>query len=117
MNIAIKKGQFDGGVKVRNENTPSLTKVAEQMRDLTSKDYRIIKRLAKQQRKLDKVRARLNDPHDIYNSLELLNNREFRQAFKLTDTLRNSDKELAKAQVVEKRAKQARFEQAQLEVR
>ena len=116
MKVNVKNAKEDNRVNVRNENTPSLTAVADDMRSLSKKNYRLVKKLSRLQRKLDKKYAKLSDPQDTCVALASLSNREYKQALKLAKTLRHSDKVMDKAQNVERNAKRERFEQAQLEV-
>lgn len=115
LNVGV--GSSSSSVRVENRNTPSLTAVADDARELSAKDWKLARKLSKMQRRIDKQYAKLHDDYDVAGRMVMLTAREYRQTIKLANTLRQSDKALAKAQKVEKKAKQARFDKAQLEVR
>lgn len=103
------------GVKVTNLNTASLVKLADMMRNLTNREYRQVRRITKAYRKADKLYAKYADEQAIVVELRTLSDKELNQSYKLANTLRISDKTLAKAEALEKKMKAMRFEKAQYE--
>lgn len=94
-------------IKVQDKNAPKFTiaDIASDMRELGAKEYRLVKKLSRAQRRIDRKYRKLVDEKDTCGRLVMLDNaRIYRSALKLADTLRKADKALEKAQAVEDKA-------------
>lgn len=97
-------------------NAPSLGEVAEELRDVTEHDYKLILKISKCQRKLDKKYKKLRDETDIIEKMRLFNNKEFKQSIKLSKSLRDADKEYVIADKIEEKSMQERKEEKMLDI-
>ena len=110
-------------VKVKNNKpasnraVPSLGDIAEDLRDVTKRDYKLIVKISRYQRKIDRKAKKLREPTDAIERMRLLSNREYRQAIKLSASLRAADAAYRKADAVEEEAIKERHEQQMLATR
>ena len=114
MKIGIKHKLDDNGVKVRNDGVASLTNLADDIRDLTPKEYKAFKKMMRLYRRADKAGLKWEQLDNYIGRGRTLSGREYRRTLKLSNTLRSADKELARSVRFEQAMKKARFEQAQL---
>lgn len=113
MKIKFKEDRSDTSVRVDNKSTASLTALADSTRSLRDREFKILVKLANEYRKADRHADKWTNLDELILGARTLSNREWRQAVKFAKTLRKADRELTKSELVEKRAKQARFKQAQ----
>lgn len=114
MKIKFKEDRSDTSVRVDNKSTASLTALADSTRSLRDREFKILVKLVNEYRRADKHADKWAETLDqLIIDARTLSNREWRQAVKFAKTLRKADRELTKSELVEKRAKQARFKQAQ----
>ena len=113
MKIKFKEDRSDTSVRVDNKSTASLTALADDTRKLRDKDFKKLVQLVNEYRKADRHADKWTNLDELILGARTLSNREWRQAVKFAKTLRKADRELTKSELVEKRAKQARFKQAQ----
>lgn len=112
-NINIKHQPDDNHVKVTNNSTASLTKLADDSRDLSDKEFKKLLQLVGLYRKADRKADKwANQLDDLILRARTLNDKEWRKAVKLTKSIRKTDKELAEAQKLETRERDRRFNQA-----
>ena len=113
MKIKFKEDRSDTSVRVDNKSTASLTALADSTRSLRDREFKILVKLVNEYRNADRQAEKSTNPDELILGARTLSNREWRQAVKFAKTLRKADRELTKSELVEKRAKQARFKQAQ----
>ena len=113
MKIKFKEDRSDTSVRVDNKSTASLTALADSTRSLRDREFKILVKLVNEYRKADRHADKWTNLDELILGARTLSNREWRQAVKFAKTLRRADRELTKSELVEKRAKQARFKQAQ----
>ena len=113
MKIKFKEDRSDTTVRVDNRSTASLTALADSTRELRDKEFKKLIQLVNEYRKADRHADKWTNLDELILGARTLSNREWRQAVKFAKTLRKADRELTKSELVEKRAKQARFKQAQ----
>ena len=113
MKIKFKEDRSDTSVRVDNKSTASLTALADDTRELRDKEFKKLIKLVNEYRKADRHADKWTNLNELILGARTLSNREWRQAVKFAKTLRKADRELTKSELVEKRAKQARFKQAQ----
>lgn len=116
MQVLISNKSNGESVRVDNLNTASLTKLADLMRSLTDKDFRKARKVAKIYRKADKLYSTLVDSDGIVGKLQTLSDKEFKASFALSTQLRKADKELERANELEREMKEQRFEEAQYSI-
>lgn len=114
MNININHKADDNSVPVRRSGTASLTDLADDTRDLSAKDFKVLIRLVDIYREADKLGYRYEHLDDLIGRARTLSDREWRQAVKLGKTLRKADEALTKAEKLENKMKGLRFEEAQI---
>ena len=110
VNNSTDKGEF---VRVTSNSTASLTALADSTRSLRDREFKILVKLVNEYRKADRHADKWTNLDELILGARTLSNREWRQAVKFAKTLRKAARELTKSELVEKRAKQARFKQAQ----
>ena len=113
MKIKFKEDRSDTSVRVDNKSTASLTARADSTRSPRDREFKILDTLVTEHRKADREADTRTNLDELILGARTLSNREWRQAVKFAKTLRKADRELTKSELVEKRAKQARFKQAQ----
>ena len=113
MKIKFKEDRSDTSVRVDNKSTASLTALADSTRSLRDREFKILVKLVNEYRKADRHADKWANLDELILGARTLSNREWRQAVKFAKTLRKADRELTKSELVEKRAKQARFKQSQ----
>lgn len=113
MKIKFKEDRSDASVRVDNKSTASLTALADDTRGLRDKEFKKLIKLVNEYRKADRHADKWTNLDELILGARTLSNKEWRQAVKFAKTLRKADRELTKSELVEKRAKQARFKQAQ----
>ena len=112
--INIREGKASESVRVTSNSTASLTGLADSARGLRDREFKMFVKLVNEYRRADKHADKWAGTLDqLIVDARTLSNREWRQAVKFAKTLRKADRELTKSELVEKRAKQARFKQAQ----
>lgn len=114
-NIKIQHKSDDNHVKVRVESTASLTAIADEARDLSTKEFKKLIQLVNLYRKADKKADKWAEVlDDLIIRSRSISDKEWKSAVKLSKTLRQADKDLAEARKVESHMKERRFNQAQI---
>lgn len=112
--INIREGKASESVRVTSNSTASLTGLADSTRELRDREFKMFVKLVNEYRKADKHADKWAEQLDnMIVAARTLSNREWKQTVKFAKTLRKADRELTKSELVEKRAKQERFNKAQ----
>ena len=112
--INIREGKASEFVRVTSNSTASLTALADSTRSLRDREFKILVKLVNEYRRADKHTDKRADTLDqLIVDARTLSNREWKQTVKFAKTLRQADRMLTKSELVEKRAKQERFNKAQ----
>lgn len=114
MNIRIKKLADTNSVKVNNRGTASFTKLADDLRDLTPKEYKQFVKLARLFRKADKAATNWQQLDNLIGRARTLTSKEYKTCVKLGKDLRAMDAEITKADKLEQKLKEQRFYAAQV---
>ena len=114
MNIRIKKLADTNSVKVSNRGTASFTKLADDLRDLTPKEYKQFIKLAKLFRKAHKAATNWQQLDNLIGRARTLTSKEYKTCVKLGKDLRAMDAEITKADKLEQKLKEQRFYAAQV---
>lgn len=111
--ININHKNDDNHVRVNNRSTASLTALADGTRELTDKEFKVFMKLVAEYRKADRHADKWAEVLDnLILGARTLSNREWRQTIRFAKGLRKADRLATQSELVEKRAKQERFEQA-----
>ena len=112
--INIREGKASESVHVTSNSTASLTGLADSTRGLRDREFKMFIKLVNEYRRADKHTDKWADTLDqLIVDARTLSNREGKQTVKFAKTLRQADRMLTKSELVEKRAKQERFNKAQ----